>query len=466
MPNRLRVPLALAAGVFLGTCVTLTTGVFAERSAPAAGALPVKDLQNFVRVMEMIKQGYVEPVDDKKLLDDALRGMLAGLDPHSAYMAGEEYTSFETSIKGEFGGLGIEVQMQDGLVRVISPIDDTPAAKAGIQPGDFIVKIDDTPVKGLSLTDAVSKMRGVPGSKIVLTVAREGATAPMIFDMKRDKIKLVSVRSKMLEPQFGYVRISSFNQNTGESFENELKKLIKDSANQPIKGVVLDLRNNPGGALDEAIRVGDALLTSGPIVSVRSREADENREFDAKSGDLLDGKPIIVLINGGSASAAEIVAGALQDQKRAILLGTKSFGKGSVQTIMRLSDDSAIKLTTARYYTPSGGSIQKTGIEPDLEVAQTRDQAQDIANRVWFSEASFKNALNSEEGKSRKGVHTPAEAPPTGFDDKKGDFQLERAIAVLKAGSVEAVVKLPKPAAKIAEVTAKAAANGKLKSPQ
>jgi carboxyl-terminal processing protease len=442
MPNRLRVPLALAAGVFLGTCVTLTTGVFAERSTPtAAGALPVKDLQNFVRVMEMIKQGYVEPVDDKKLLDDALRGMLAGLDPHSAYMAGEEYTSFETSIKGEFGGLGIEVQMQDGLVRVISPIDDTPAAKAGIQPGDFIVKIDDTPVKGLSLTDAVSKMRGAPGSKIVLTVAREGATAPMTFDMKRDTIKLVSVRSKMLEPAYGYVRISSFNQKTGESFENELKKLIKDAKDQPIKGLVLDLRNNPGGALDEAIRVGDALLSSGPIVSVRSRDADENREFDAKPGDLLDGKPIIVLINGGSASAAEIVAGALQDQKRAILLGTKSFGKGSVQTIMRLSDDSAIKLTTARYYTPSGRSIQAEGIEPDIIVKPmkvTKDDGQPDFDAI--KEADLKGSLLNEKEKKVDQAAIDA-AKKIDEDEQKlatTDYQLFEALTLLKGLSVVA----------------------------
>jgi len=442
MPNRLRVPLALAAGVFLGTCVTVTTGVFAERSAPSAlGTLPVKDLQNFVRVMEMIKQGYVEPVDDKKLLDDALRGMLAGLDPHSAYMAGEEYTSFETSIKGEFGGLGIEVQMQDGLVRVISPIDDTPAAKAGIQPGDFIVKIDDTPVKGLSLTDAVSKMRGTPGSKIVLTVAREGATGPMIFDLKRDNIKLVSVRSRMLEPQFGYVRISSFNQKTGESFENEIKKLIKDAKDKPLKGLVLDMRNNPGGALDEAIRVSDALLDKGPIVSVRSREADENREFDAHSGDLLEGKPVIVLINGGSASAAEIVAGALQDQKRAILLGTKSFGKGSVQTIMRLTDESAIKLTTARYYTPAGRSIQAEGIDPDVIVKPlkvTKDE--NAPDFEAIKEADLKGSLVNEKEKKVDQAEIDAQKKIDEDVQKLAttDYQLFQALTLLKGLAVVA----------------------------
>ena len=440
MPNRLRVPLALAAGVLIGTCASITSGVLAEKTAsPAAGALPVKDLQNFVRVMEMVKQGYVEPVDDKKLLDDALRGMLSGLDPHSAYLAGEEFSSFETSIKGEFGGIGIEVQMQDGLVRVISPIDDTPAAKAGIKPGDYIVKIDDTPVKGLSLTDAVSKMKGTPGTKVVLTVAREGQTGPMTFDLKRDNIKLVSVRSKTLEPQFGYVRISSFNQKTGESFENELKKLLAADAKNPIKGIVLDLRNNPGGALDEAIRVSDALLNSGGIVSVRSREAGENREFNARPGDLLDGKPVVVLINGGSASAAEIVAGALQDQKRAILLGTKSFGKGSVQTIMRLSDESAIKLTTARYYTPSGRSIQAEGIEPDVVVRPLKVAKDDDAPQFdSIKEADLKGSLVNEKAKivDQAAVDAAKKVEEDEAQLALNDYSLYEALTLLKGIAV------------------------------
>ncbi len=441
MPNRLRVPLALAAGVVIGTCVSLTTGVFAERTAPAPaqGTLPVKDLQNFVRVMEMIKQGYVEPVDDKKLLDDALRGMLEGLDPHSSYLAGEEYSSFETQIKGEFGGLGIEVQMQDGLVKVISPIDDTPAAKAGIMPGDYIVKIDDTPVKGLSLSEAVGKMRGPQGSKIVLVVAREGAAAPMTFEMKRDVIKLQSVRSKTLEPQYGYVRISSFNQKTGENFENELKKLIKDAKDKPLKGVVLDLRNNPGGALDEAIRVSDALLSTGGIVSVRSRDAEENREFNARPGDLLDGKPMVVLVNGGSASAAEIVAGALQDQHRAIVLGTKTFGKGSVQTIMRLSEDSAIKLTTARYYTPSGRSIQAEGIDPDVMVRPLKvTKPGEGPDLEAIKEADLKGSLVNE--KEKKIDQAAIDAAKKIDDDEQAlalsDYQLFEALTLLKGLSV------------------------------
>jgi len=439
MPNRLRVPLALAAGVFIGTCASLTTGVFAERgSTTGPGALPVKDLQNFVRVMEMIKQGYVEPVDDKKLLDDALRGMLEGLDPHSAYLAGEEYSSFETSIKGEFGGLGIEVQMQDGLVKVISPIDDTPAAKAGIQSGDFIIKIDDTPVKGLSLSEAVSKMRGPQGSKIVLTVAREGTAGPMTFEMKRDVIKLQSVRSKTLEPQFGYVRISSFNQKTGEAFENELKKLIKDAKDKPLKGVVLDLRNNPGGALDEAIRVCDAMLNSGGIVSVRSREAEENREFNARPGDLLEGLPIVVLVNGGSASASEIVAGALQDQKRGVVLGTKSFGKGSVQTIMRLSDDSAIKLTTARYYTPSGRSIQAEGIDPDVIVRPLKVTKPEGSDFEAIKEADLKGSLVNEKEKKLDQAAIDA-AKKIDEDEQQlavNDYQLFEALTLLKGLAV------------------------------
>jgi carboxyl-terminal processing protease len=439
MPNRFRVPLALAAGVLIGTCASITSGVLAEKSAAPTpeGALPVKDLQNFVRVMEMIKQGYVEPVDDKKLLDDALRGMLAGLDPHSAYLAGDEYSSFETSIKGEFGGLGIEVQMQDGLVRVISPIDDTPAAKAGIKAGDYIIKIDELPTKGLSLTEAVQKMRGAPGTKIELTVAREGSTGPMTFNIKRDNIKLVSVRSRTLEPQFGYVRISSFNQQTGESFEKELKKLTSEK--DPLKGIVLDLRNNPGGALDEAIRVSDALLNSGMIVSVRSREAEESREFKARPGDMLDGKPVVVLINGGSASAAEIVAGALQDQKRAILMGTKSFGKGSVQTIMRLSDESAIKLTTARYYTPSGRSIQAEGIDPDIQVRPLKVAKDDSEPEFDpIKESDLKGSLANE--KTKEVDQAQVDAAKKIVEDEQQlaltDYSLYEALTLLKGIAV------------------------------
>lgn len=430
MRSPLRTPLLLAAGVTIGVSATLSSGVLADRSS--SDVLPVKDLQNFVRVLDMVKSGYVEPVDDEKLLADAMRGMLEGLDPHSSYLAGEDFESFETAIRGEFGGLGIEVQMQDGLVRVISPIDDTPAARAGIQPGDLIVKIDETPVKGLSLTDAVQRMRGAPGSKITLTVAREGSGQPLKFEMQRDNIKLVSVRSRVLEPKYGYVRISSFNQKTGESFEKELQKLLSDSDNE-LDGVVLDLRSNPGGSLDEAIRVSDALLSDGAIVSVRSRDAGQDREFTARPGDVLSGKPVVVLVNQGSASAAEIVAGALQDQRRAVVVGTTTFGKGSVQTIMRVSEDSAIKLTTARYYTPSGRSIQAEGVEPDvtlrpLKVTPVEDDGFDV------SERDLDGSLTNQDGSVKTDEELQAQAKRD--EDNRSlaetDYQLYEALNLLK----------------------------------
>jgi len=390
----------LATGIALGVTLTLTHGVLADRPADTTtSGIPVDELQKFVRVMDMVKSNYVEPVSDQQLLESAMKGMLEGLDPHSDYLSGEAYKSFETSIRGEFGGLGIEVQMADGLVKVISPIDDTPAAKAGIQPGDLIVKIDDKPVKGLSLNQAVDMMRGEPGSKVKLTVAREGAGEPLIFDLTRDNIKLVSVRSKMIEPGYGYVRISSFNQHTGEAFEKELQKLLDESKDSGgLHGIVFDLRNNPGGALDEAIRVADAVIDKGTIVSVRSRDAGESHEFNARPGDMLHGAPIVVLINQGSASASEIVAGALQDDHRAILMGTRSFGKGSVQTVMRVADDAALKLTTARYYTPSGRSIQAQGIEPDVVVRPLKVTKGDDDNAFMISEAELQGSLKNENG--------------------------------------------------------------------
>jgi carboxyl-terminal processing protease len=363
----LRLPIALVAGTVLGVGATLTYGVFAEKEKPEQ--LPLADLQTFVEIMNRVKTDYVEPVSDKALLENAVRGMLAGLDPHSAYLDKEEFSEMNIATSGKFGGLGIEVQLQNGFVRVVAPIDDTPAAKAGVQPGDLIVKIDETPVKGMTLTEAVKRMRGEPGSKVQLTLVREGTAEPVVLDMKRDIINVSSVRSRMLEPGVGYVRISTFTTTTGKALSDELKKLRK---NGDVKGLVLDLRNNPGGVLNAAVEVADAFLTKGPIVSIKGRTRDSVREFNATPGDLLDGKPMVVLVNGGSASASEIVAGALQDQKRGVLVGSRTFGKGSVQTILPLQSEAAIKLTTARYYTPSGRSIQAEGISPDIPVRQQK----------------------------------------------------------------------------------------------
>jgi len=400
MSSSSRVLLALTAGVVLGASITITHGVLAERQAAQAQAsLPFDDLRSFVQILDKVKAEYVEPVDDKTLLQNALRGMLSGLDPHSAYLNKEEYKDMNVVTTGKFGGLGIEVQMQDGLVKVITPMDDTPAAKAGIKPGDLIVKIDDSPAQGMSLNDAVNKMRGDKDTKVKLVVVRESAQQPLTFDLKRDLIKVTSVRGRILEPGYAYVRISQFQIDTGENFVETLNKLKKQNG-APLKGVVLDLRNNPGGLLDAAVKVSDALLEKGPIVSIRGRDPENTREFDATSGDVLDGKPLVVLVNGGSASAAEIVAGALQDQHRGILVGTKTFGKGSVQTIVPLQNDDAIKLTTARYYTPSGRSIQAEGIVPDVVLQPVKISKLDgVDGDGFIKEADLKGRLDNPNAK-------------------------------------------------------------------
>eukprot|EP01034_Spumella_vulgaris_P002390 gene2390-3107_t len=298
MSSSTRVSLALLAGVVFGVSATLTHSVFAEKQVPAE-TLPLKDLQTFVEILNRVKSDYVEPVKDETLLENAVRGMLSGLDPHSSYLDKEEYKDLNASTTGKFGGLGIEVQLKDGLVKVVSPIDDTPAAKAGVKAGDLIVKIDDTPVKGLTLQDAVSKMRGDPGTKIVLTLIRENAPAPLVLELKRDYIKVASVRGRSIEPGYGYIRISQFTATTGKNLSEELAKLKKAGE---LKGLVLDLRNNPGGLLTAAVDVSDEFLNKGAIVSIKGRDADSTREFDASVGDALDGKPLVVLVNSGSAS--------------------------------------------------------------------------------------------------------------------------------------------------------------------
>jgi carboxyl-terminal processing protease len=412
MPRSYRVPLALAAGALIGAAVTLTQGVLADKSKPGTDPLAFKDLQTFVEILNRVKSDYVEPVEDKTLIENAVRGMLSGLDPHSAYLDKDEFKDMNVITSGKFGGLGIEVQMQDGFVRVVSPIDDTPAAKAGVKPGDLIVKIDDTPVKGLSLSDAVEKMRGEPGTKITLTIVREGDAAPKVMELKRETISVASVRGRMLDDGLAYLRISSFTAETGASLDKEFAKLKKD-AKGPIKGLVLDLRNNPGGVLDAAVKVSDAFMSRGPIVTIKGREAGAQREFDATPGDVLDGAPMVVIVNGGSASASEIVAGALQDSHRALVVGSRSFGKGSVQTILPLSNEGAIKLTTARYYTPSGRSIQAEGIEPDvairpLKIAKAGDA--DTPDFDPITEADLKGSLANKDDKESKEEREKAQA--------------------------------------------------------
>lgn len=362
-------------GLLAGLSVSIGNGVFAEREAGgSATGLPVEELRTFSDVFGRIKNDYVEDVADSTLLENAIRGMLSGLDPHSAYLDQEEFKELQVGTSGEFGGLGIEVGMEDGFVKVIAPIDDTPAQRAGIQSGDLIIRLDDTPVKGLSLNDAVKLMRGKPGTVLKLTVVREGVEQPLKIDIKRDVITVKSVKQRMLDKGFGYVRVSQFQSKTAENMVEAIEALKKEAGGS-LKGMVLDLRNNPGGVLNGAVAVSDAFLKKGLIVYTEGRVNDSKLRFNATPDDILDDAPLVVLVNQGSASASEIVSGALQDHKRAIIVGSKTFGKGSVQTILPLSNGTAVKLTTARYFTPSGRSIQAEGISPDIPLDQVRVSA-------------------------------------------------------------------------------------------
>jgi carboxyl-terminal processing protease len=404
----------------------------------------------FGDVLDTVEHQYVTEVDDTKLIQSAIDGMLTSLDPHSGYLDPESFSEMRDQTRGEYGGLGIEVTSEDGVVKVISPMDGTPAATAGLKAGDYITAVNGESVLGLSVNDAVKQMRGKPGETVTLTIAREKSDP---FDVKlvREVIKPKSATAKM-DGDYGVLRVSGFNEKTTDEAQAAFADL--KAKNPKMKGLILDLRNNPGGLLDQAVGISDLFLQGGEIVSQRGRDPRDIERYNARPGDITNGMPMVVLINSGTASAAEIVSGALQDRKRAQLVGITSFGKGSVQTVIPLRGgmDGALKLTTARYFTPSGRSIQKTGITPDLEVASTRDEAQSIANKSFqFSEASFRNALNADEGKVRAGAHEPAEEPPENFDKKK-DFQLARAEDVLHYGSVAATPKLPKPTAKLAEV--------------
>jgi carboxyl-terminal processing protease len=393
-------------------------------SARAAAADTYRFLNLFGDVFERVRSDYVEKPEDSKLVESAINGMLAGLDPHSSYMDPKSFRDMQVQTRGEFGGLGIEVTMEDGLVKVVAPIDETPAAKAGILANDIITHLDDEPVQGLTLNQAVEKMRGPVNTKIRLKIMRKGATQPVEVSITRDIIRVRSVRSRV-EEDVGYIRVTQFNEQTTDG----VKKMIADLSNQitadKLKGYVVDLRNNPGGLLDQAISVSDAFLEKGEIVSTRGRNADETQRFNARAGDLTKGKPIIVLINGGSASASEIVAGALQDHKRATVIGTRSFGKGSVQTIIPLgSGNGALRLTTARYYTPAGKSIQAKGISPDIEVLQ--DVPDELKARTdTKGEASLRGHLKAD-GDEQSG--SQSYVPP----DPKNDKALKMALDLLR----------------------------------
>jgi len=384
-------------------------------------------LNLFGEIFERVRTDYVEGAEDRKLIEDAINGMLTSLDPHSSYMPPKSFRDMQVQTRGEFGGLGIEVTMENGFVKVVSPIDDTPAARAGLRPGDFVTHIDNEPVLGLTLQEAVEKMRGPVNSNIKLMV-RRGGTDPFEVTLTRAVIRVQSVRSRV-EGDLGYVRITSFTEQTESGVKNAIDR-IRQQAGGKLRGLVLDMRNNPGGLLDQAIAVSDAFLDKGEIVSTRGRRNDEAQRFNAKPGDLLNGLPIVVLINGGSASASEIVAGALQDHRRAILLGTRSFGKGSVQTIIPMGNQGAIRLTTARYYTPSGRSIQAQGIDPDIVVEPARLEKVDQprARRESDLRGALRNDQQPGQGQQQPGQGGEQPAAAEGADD----YQLQRAFDLLR----------------------------------
>ena len=395
-----------------------------------------RQLDLFGDVFERIRTDYVKKVGDEKLIESAINGMLSSLDPHSSYMSPKNFKDMQVQTKGEFGGLGIEVTMEDGFVKVVSPIDDTPAFRAGLKSGDYITHLDDTPVQGITLSEAVDKMRGLINSDIKLTVRRKGRE-PFDVTITRAIIKVRSARWST-EGDIGYLRLTSFTEQSYTGVSNGIKK-IKEKLGNKLKGIIFDLRNNPGGLLDQAIKVSDAFLDRGEIVSTRSRRADDAQRFNAKRGDLAKNLPMVVLINGGSASASEIVAGALQDHRRAVILGTQSFGKGSVQTIIPLSGQGAIRLTTAQYYTPSGRSIQAKGIKPDIEVKQARLET--VNKGTARREADLRGALenpNTQENKTNPSKTAPKKKDSiiTKKNKKPFDYQLERALDLIRGISL------------------------------
>ena len=420
-------------GAFIGLALSLGQGVFADRKPDGASerrtSLPLEELRVFSDVYARVKSDYVEPVDDRKLVENAIRGMVTGLDPHSAYLDPDEFKELRVGTSGEFGGLGIEVGMENGFIKVIAPIDDTPAQRAGIKAGDLIIKLDDKPVKGMTLTEAVKIMRGKPGTKITLTIVREGEEKPLRITITRDIIRVKSVRQRMLEDGFGYVRISTFQSRTSDALHQAIERLRKEAGGK-LKGLVLDLRNNPGGVLNAAVAVSDAFLRKGLIVYTEGRVEDSRLRFNATPDDVLDGAPLVVLVNQGSASASEIVAGALQDHHRAIIMGQQTFGKGSVQTIIPLGNGAALKLTTARYYTPSGRSIQAEGIRPDIELPNVRIAEVEMPVEP-IKEKDLSHHL--ENGQAKSGKSKDEEKKPfSGAELAKKDYQLHEALNMLR----------------------------------
>lgn len=436
MSKQFRTALLLTLGILIGITASITGNVMASKE-PTNG-LPLNELRNLSDIFSRIKSDYVEEVEDKVLLENAIKGMLSGLDPHSTYLNPEEYKELQIGTTGQFGGLGIQVGMEDGFVKVISPIDDTPAFHAGVQAGDLIIRLDEKPVKGMNLNDAVNIMRGKPGTAIKLTIVREGVDKPLVISITRDIIKVDSVKNRMLEPGYGYVRITNFQSKTPADLLKAINSLKEEHGGE-LKGMVLDLRNNPGGVLNAAADVADLFIDKGKLVYTEGRIENSMFEFNAKPGDVLNNAPMVVLINGGSASASEIVAGALQDHHRAVVMGSKSFGKGSVQTIQELRSGGAVKITTARYFTPSGRSIQGEGIEPDIQLDTFKITETETDKVSRLKEADLGNHISNPD-KSDEEIKKENLAKEESEKNKKvlaaEDYQLHEALVLLKGLSI------------------------------
>ncbi len=440
MKHRHRFSPPVALMLCLGQLVLGGAALAESKQPPKPESVPINELRTFAEIFGRIKKDYVEPVEDGVLLEYAIKGMLSGLDPHSSYLNAEDYKDLQAGTSGKFGGLGIEVGLENGFIKVISPIDDTPAQRAGVKAGDLIIRLDEKPVKGMGLSKAVKTMRGKPGTSIILTILRKQEEKPLKISIKRDIINVASVKSRMLEPGFGYVRISNFQSRTAE----DMHKAVTDlKAKAKLQGLVLDLRNNPGGILNSAVDVSDAYLVKGKIVYTEGKTAGSKVSFVAKPDDILQGAPMVVLVNEGSASASEIVAGALQDHRRALIMGNRTFGKGSVQSIMPVTKKAAIKLTTARYFTPSGRSIQAEGIKPDIELpllevkssalgAEDNVKEADLSGHLANGNGDKKPAKIDDKAKPKTETKSKTEAKPLAVTD----YQLFQALNLLKGLSL------------------------------
>jgi carboxyl-terminal processing protease len=421
--RELLLTLIVCMALFAGG-ISVAEEIVAEPEIEKEERAPLESLRQFAEVFTRIKQSYVEEVDDDELVRYAIRGMLEGLDPHSDFVIEDEYEELQENTSGEFGGLGIEVGMEDGFVKVISPIDDTPAAKAGVKAGDLIIRLDDKPVKGMTLNEAVDLMRGKPGTTITLTILRDAADAPVVIEIERDVIRVKSVKGRLLENAYAYVRISNFQQHTAKDMVKRIDSLREESEG-PLKGLILDLRNNPGGVLNSAVAVSDAFITEGEIVYTEGRTKSSMSRFAAKPDDILDGAPMVVLVNEGSASASEIVAGALQDHQRAIIIGRTTFGKGSVQTVIPVDDKSAVKITTARYFTPKGRSIQAEGIVPDIELQPLTVELKE-KKLALVRESELSGHLVNPEDDIPDSKELPADADTDKDDVKEADSEKQQ----------------------------------------